>query len=257
MLDDGAVLVASAGGGQLAWLRHGESGTLPVIGLHGTPGGRGTGVPGDDVLAGLSVDYVTFDRPGYGDSTRRAGRTVASVAADVLRVADAAGFASFSVVGGSGGSAHALAVAAQAPGRVRAVTLVVPAAPRVGEPSMGDAAWFAGMDSAMAGLHRLGAGDEAGLRMALAAVMEDQADVDGIVDDLLSSHRDWGFDLARVECPVAILFGVDDVNAPRAQALWLAGHLADAKLYPQSGGHDWPRSRMREIFTATAEAARR
>ena len=93
--------------GDLAWVRRGDPGDPTVIGLHGTPGGRHTAVPPAEVLSGLRLQYLTFDRPGYGLSTRAPGRSVASVAENVRAVADAAGVDRFAVIGGSGGSAHA------------------------------------------------------------------------------------------------------------------------------------------------------
>ncbi len=257
-LDDGTLLTARSDGARLGWLRHGTEGGKPVVGLHGMPGGRHAAVPDPETLAELEVDYVTFDRPGYGASTRRPGRTVASIAEDVLAVADAASLESFSVVGGSGGSAHALAVAALAPERVRAVTLIVPTAPRVGNPAMGDEAWFVGMDEQMAALHRFAAEGEPSVRAALIAMMGEADDVvDGLVDDLVSIHRDWGFDLRKVACPVGIWYGTDDVNAPPAHALWLADHLTAATLRLQAGDHTWPSTRKHEIFAAIADQSRR
>ena len=46
---------------------------------------------------------LTLDRPGYGESTRLLGRTVADIVADVEVVADHLGVGQFAVSGGSGG----------------------------------------------------------------------------------------------------------------------------------------------------------
>jgi hypothetical protein len=58
------------------------------------------------------------DRPGYGGSTRRPGRSVPGVAEAVRALADAQGWKRFAVFGGSGGGPHALACAALLPERV-------------------------------------------------------------------------------------------------------------------------------------------
>ncbi len=60
----------------LAVCRWGSRSGHPVVGLHGAPGCRLNAVPDSTVLAAL--DYLTYDRPGYGRSTRHAGRTVAA-----------------------------------------------------------------------------------------------------------------------------------------------------------------------------------
>lgn len=225
-----------------------------MLGLHGTPGGRHSAVPADGVLHELGLRYLTFDRPGYGLSAPRPGRSVASVAEDVLAVAESAGVDRFAVVGGSGGSAFALAVAARHPQRVESVTLVVPTAPRVGTPAMGTEPWFAGMSPQMAHLHRLAADDADQLRAVLGEQAGLATDLDGLVDDLTSLHGDWGFDLRANTAPTAIWFGTHDSNAPAGQARWLAEHLPQATLHPQDGDHSWPTERMPDIFTAIAAA---
>jgi pimeloyl-ACP methyl ester carboxylesterase len=48
---------------------------LPVVGLHGAPGCRLNAGPDAAVLR--RFDYLTYDRPGYGRTTRQPGRTVA------------------------------------------------------------------------------------------------------------------------------------------------------------------------------------
>ncbi|MEV6332061.1 alpha/beta hydrolase [Streptomyces sp. NPDC051909] len=130
--DDGRVLVAEE------W---GDPAGSPVLLLHGTPGTRlGTALPG---VAGQcpGVRFLSYDRPGYGDSTRRPDRRVADAARDAATVADAFGVERFAVVGRSGGAPHALACAAMLPGRVRAAAVLVGLAP----PDAAGLEWHAGM----------------------------------------------------------------------------------------------------------------
>lgn len=241
--------------GQLAWLEHGPSDGRAVVGLHGTPGGRHSAVPGDDILLDLQLRYLTFDRSGYGLSEPAPGRSIAAVADDVLAVADSAGADRFAVVGGSGGSTFALAVAALHPQRVESVALVVPTAPRVGAAGMGTDAWFAGMNPEMAQLHRLAAQDPDQLRAVLAEQPGLSADLDGVMDDLVSLHRDWGFHVRDVTAPTSVWFGTHDSNAPPGQARWLLDHLPNATGFAQDGDHTWPAERMRDIFAGIAAAS--
>jgi pimeloyl-ACP methyl ester carboxylesterase len=116
---------------------------MPVFLLHGTPGSRNGPRPRASVLYRLGVRLISYDRPGYGESTPRPGRTVADAAADVLAIADQLGLEDFGVVGRSGGGPHALACGALLGDRVKAVACLVGLAPS-------DATgldWFAGMSA--------------------------------------------------------------------------------------------------------------
>jgi 3-oxoadipate enol-lactonase len=78
-------------------------------------------------LEGLSPRHrvVTFDHRGIGESAPVQGSmTMAELAADALRVADAAGFHTMHVVGVSLGGMIAQELALAAAGRVRSLTLV-------------------------------------------------------------------------------------------------------------------------------------
>ncbi|MFF6778281.1 alpha/beta fold hydrolase [Streptomyces sp. NPDC012637] len=130
--DDGRWLVAEEWGN--------PSGT-PVLLFHGTPGSRlATALPG---LAERhpGVRFLSYDRPGYGDSARSPGRRVADAAPDAAAVADAFGVDRFAVVGRSGGGPHALACAALLPHRVRAAAVLVGLAP----PDAAGLDWYADM----------------------------------------------------------------------------------------------------------------
>jgi len=75
------------------------------------------------------LHVVTYDRPGYGVSTRQPHRAVADAAADVAAIADSVGWSRFAVAGVSGGAPHALAVAALLNHRVTRWASIVGAAP--------------------------------------------------------------------------------------------------------------------------------
>jgi pimeloyl-ACP methyl ester carboxylesterase len=108
---------------------YGPPGGLPVVSLAGTPGTRWER---PDVIsafeqAGLRV--VLPDRPGYGGSTRRPGRSVADEADDVRELADTLGWERFAVTGFSGGGPFALACAALLADRVACCATVASPAP--------------------------------------------------------------------------------------------------------------------------------
>jgi pimeloyl-ACP methyl ester carboxylesterase len=140
------VIVRVGGGRQVGCEVGGDPRGYPVIGLHGTPGCRLSRWPADSAYADAGILYVTTDRAGYGQATRRRGRCVASEAQDVLAVADAMGFERFGVIGGSGGGPHALACAALLGDRVERAACLVGLAP-LGAGGLPRAAWLAGMDA--------------------------------------------------------------------------------------------------------------
>lgn len=115
----------------------------PVVLMHGMPGSRIGPRPRGIVLERMGIRLISYDRPGYGSSTRRERRTVADAAGDVERIADALGIGEFSVVGRSAGGPHALACAARLPHRVTKVALLVTVAP----PDAAGLDWDRGMSS--------------------------------------------------------------------------------------------------------------
>jgi pimeloyl-ACP methyl ester carboxylesterase len=115
-------------GRTLAYCEWGDPDGFPVFWLHGTPGSRLGRHPDEDVYRRAGVRAITYDRPGYGASTRHPGRRVADAAGDVAAIADALGVSRFAVTGGSGGAPHSLACGALLPDRVtRCASLVGPA----------------------------------------------------------------------------------------------------------------------------------
>ncbi|WP_400994629.1 alpha/beta fold hydrolase [Agromyces sp. GXQ0307] len=224
----------------------------PVIVWHA--GSPHTGEPLEplaDAARARGIRLVTFARPGYGGSTPRPGRNVASVAADVAAIADALGIDCFAVVGYSGGGPHALACAALLPDRVIAVATLASPAPYDG----GDA-WFAGMHAPGALRAAADSRDER-VRFAETDVFDPAQFIDsdfavlggewgavghdagraesagpgGLVDDDVAFTRGWGFDLADVRVPVLLVQGELDRVIPRAHAVRLVAGLPDARLW--------------------------
>jgi pimeloyl-ACP methyl ester carboxylesterase len=231
--------------------------------LHGTPGSRLLRHTGVGYLThGLRV--CTYDRPGYGLSTRAAGRKVADAAADVRAIADTLGWMEFGVAGVSGGASSALATAALLPDRVTRCAFVVGSAPFTTQ----DLDFFAGMDEeARDGWERSRQGDDAALESEWNEIVEwteaglpgveltDEVKVmlsetvgeagrqgsGGFVDDCLSEVRDWGFALEDIRAPTRIMLARDDTSVPAAHGEWLLRHVPSAELIWVDGGHFGPR----------------
>jgi pimeloyl-ACP methyl ester carboxylesterase len=134
----------TADGRALAYCEWGDPTGSPVFQLHGTPGSRLGRHPDEHVYRNAGVRAITYDRPGYGGSTRHAGRRVADAPADVAAIADSLGVARFAVFGGSGGAPHALACGALLPDRVTRCASVVGPAP-FGDGGLSQDQWVDGM----------------------------------------------------------------------------------------------------------------
>jgi pimeloyl-ACP methyl ester carboxylesterase len=229
-------------------------GRLVVFWHHGTPN---TGDPPEPLFPTadeLGIRLVGYDRPGYGGSTARSGRDVASAAADVAAIADALGVERFAMMGHSGGGPHALACGALLPERVLAVVSGSGLAPFGAE----GLDWFAGMHSSGAAELRAAVEGREALERHFAADSFDpesftpadhaalagdwawlggiagkamQSGSDPMVDDDLAYVSPWGFDPGHARAPVLFLHGVRDRMVPSSHSEWLARHTPTAELW--------------------------
>jgi pimeloyl-ACP methyl ester carboxylesterase len=253
-------------GRTLAVSEWGDPDGLPYIGMHGTPGGRITYWEDPTIYARHGLRRITYDRPGYGESTRSRGRSIADVVGDVSAIADALGIDRFVVSGGSGGGPHCLATAALMPDRVIRCLAQVSIAPY---PSEG-LDWLAGMTqgnidefrAAMEGEEPMRAIAERERATTLGRLSDGRSDflgdtyemsdadkaqmakhitlvadqffnalapgVDGWVDDMLAFVRPWGFDVTSIRVPTAVTYGRTDNLVPAAHGDWLAAHIPNA-----------------------------
>ncbi|WP_426563993.1 alpha/beta fold hydrolase [Angustibacter sp. McL0619] len=233
---------------------------LAVFWHHGTPN---IGAPPRPLFAAadrLGLRWVSYDRPGYGGSTRRPGRDMATAAADVGRVADALGVDRFAVVGHSGGSSHALACAASLGDRVVGAVSMAGLAPFDAD----GLDWFAGMiasgkaslGAAAAGRESKEAYETSGVDYDPEFTAADLASLEGewswlgsvvgpavesgpwgLVDDDLAYVSSWRCDPADIATPTLLLHGGQDGIVPSAHSEWLATRIpgAELRLLPGDG----------------------
>jgi pimeloyl-ACP methyl ester carboxylesterase len=270
--------VETGDGRTLAYEEQGDPAGVPVFVLHGTPGSRLSGLHPDPAkVSEAGLRLITYDRPGYGGSSRHPGRVVVDCIADIATIADELGLVQFAVSGRSGGGPHALAAAAELPERVTRAQCNVGVAPYDAE----GLDWLAGMDpqnakelewaldgeetlarelrreaqkvlerldddpTALLSDFDLSASDRAVLEQPVVRQKMRESfreavapGVWGWVDDDLAVVKPWGFDVSEIRVPVQVRYGTRDVLVPAAHGAWLATHVANATvLVDGESGH--------------------
>ena len=246
---------------------------VPLFSHHGTPGAAEMFHPLVEVGAGRGVRHITYSRPGYGDSSRHAGRTVASCVGDVAAVADALGYDRFYSVGGSGGGPHSIACAVLMPERVIAAASIASPAPldaegldwtagmgqenvdevaavRAGDPELAEYLELqarqmlgASGEEIIAALGDLVSdADRRAMTGALGEFISREAEhslssgVWGWFDDDRAILGDWGFDYRAAGAPLHLWHGAQDRFVPIAHGEWLASQVrAETHLRPNDG----------------------
>jgi pimeloyl-ACP methyl ester carboxylesterase len=243
-------------------------GGRPVFLLHGTPGSRAFRPP-RALSQELGLRVVTYDRPGYGNSDPRPGRTVLDTGRDVAAVLDHLGLDRVALVGWSGGGAFACGAArALGPARIERLVLVGSPGPLDEVPggwdALGEYRWptaeMARQDpsrSARAIARHmepylenpvlfLGSGrgpdgevthDPAFRPMLEAQVTAALAQgTAGLAADLVALWLDWGFRLGEIDVPTRVFQGALDRDN-HADAETYATRIPDARLvvWPDEG----------------------
>lgn len=260
---------------------HASGDGTPIVYLHGGLGSIHERPASEEMIARLAIRLVRIERPGFGASTRHAGRTLANWADDVRVVLDALGVARAGLLGWSGGAPHALAVAAFAPERVAAVALVGGAAQ--------DASWrfptdpdeltraYAEIEARTAAMVALAAktpvvlldgilgrmpevdrelpGD---VRAMLAASYAEALRTDGgAIDEMIALRTAWPFSPSSITCPVHLWTGELDQTTPPAAAQRLAEQLPRATVDIVPGrGHNMIFSDAERILAALRDEVR-
>ena len=249
-----------------------EDGT-PLVFHHGSPGSLMLFEPFIEAALARGLRYVSYSRPGYGSSSRQAGRKVADCSEGTASIMDQLGADRFFTIGWSGGGPHALACAALLPQRVIAASSIASPAPYLAR----NLDWQAGQERGIIEKVQAALSDPDKLQSLLEqeepkfanltgdqiiAALGDLPDVDkavlsgplgaflaenireacrngiwGLFDDNIAFVHDWGFDLSRIEVPIAVWHGAQDRMVPFAHGQWLADNVpnAQARLLPEHG----------------------
>jgi pimeloyl-ACP methyl ester carboxylesterase len=253
-------------GRTVAFTEWGDSTGTPLLRVPGTPGSRFNLRADRSGWAARGLWAITTERPGFGASTPLPGRGFAEPADDLAAVLDEVGVDRCHVIGGSGSAPHQLAFAARHPDRVRAMTILVGAAPAT-------EAEYAALVGVNAEAHRLITSDDLdgfrklleGLResmledplAAIHDVMQKAPDadravmadpnwqaafvvssreamaqgVDGWYDEGVAIERSWNdVEPAKVQTSVTWWHAASDANASLTAAERLVARLPNARL---------------------------
>ncbi len=258
----------------------------PLVYFHGTPSCRLEPAFADADCSELGIRLISFDRPGYGESTPQPFG-LASVAGATATIADRLGLDRFATLGQSGGGPFSLACAALLGDRVTRCGVAAGAVPFQLAPgamdlldendlaavgllpdqeaaAAGFARGFEGFRGALLGTDaEIGAGfrtmfgphdreviDRTGAPEMVTALRASLANgTSGAGWDNLAWIGPWDIDLADVHRPVYLWYGGADRHVPPGAGPWLAGHLPDATLrLREDDGHLGALEHTREIL---------
>ena len=241
----------------------GDPDGTPVLWCHGGPGNRLEPMWLDRQAADAGLRIIGVDRPGYGLSDPRRGRSINDAIDDVFLVADRLGIDRFATVGVSTGGAYALGAAALDPERVLAVvacaamtdmswapgraTMHKPQVHAVWDAPDRDAAIAAsieaygdngskmldgGMAPVLADLDAQLFADPAWMKPAMAGFGQNFTfGLQGYADDRIADSPGWAsFDVTRISCPVSVLHGTEDKLVAVIQAEHTAAIVPGAEL---------------------------
>ena len=273
-------------GRKLGFAVYGDRQGKTVFYFHGFPGSRLEAKLAEKIALDTHVRFIGIDRPGYGLSSFKPGRTFVDWTDDVVQLADALGIDSFSILGVSGGGPYAAACACKIPDRLDAVGIVCGMGP----------VDVSGLMQDMPRMYRQG------LRLAghlpeiasilypfpafflrnypermLSSIMPGMvAEPDKIAlknkelvkvlcnsfheafrislrwpaTDAILYSRPWGFDLKDINIPVHLWHGEKDRIVPPEMARYLAQSNPDCRdtFYPNEGHFSIILNRIEEIW---------
>ena len=251
-------------GRRLAYLDAPNTAGIPVLYVHGLPSCR-LMRPDAAATSQVGARLITFDRPGFGQSDARPGRSLADTADDMVALLDSLGIDRVHVAAASGGGPPALAFVYRAPDRVRALALMGAVAPMDAPGALAGITlerrvgfWLARHLPRVLRWtisRRAGPGrdmkafldsftkhnppvDQAILEqpeireMFLASFAESlRQGVDAFAWELQLAARPWGFPLSAIRVPVAVWHGGKDNSIPPVMGQRLAAAIPGAKLH--------------------------
>jgi pimeloyl-ACP methyl ester carboxylesterase len=269
----------------MGFLACGDISGYPVFYCHGFPGSRLEVLLANRIAAQKGIRLIGVDRPGYGLSDDRPGRSLSDWADDVAKLADRLGIDRFSILGASGGGPYAVACACRLPDRLLAVGIVCGLAPITAR----------GILRGMTGFNRFGLRLAAAapqlvkaLFLPMAALLKHRPQrmlssiarragqpdrwvlsrpeiretmcrsfheaarigLSGAIRDAILYSRAWGLHLTEITVPVSLWHGEKDRIVPPAMGRWLEANIpgCHARFYPEEGHFSLITNRINAII---------
>ena len=260
-------------GRRLGFAQFGDADGEPIIFFHDLWGNRNLRHPDDSILARLGIRLIGMDRPGYGMSTRKSGRSLMDVVDDVMLLSKAMKLERFSVLGFSAGGPYALACAYRFPQIVARCAVVAPL------PPMDHAQGFRAIHPVYGRLFQLAGGNESFFRLLMRGffwfdsqrgpdqfvkelgglltaadqkvlsninLFNSRRDIwgeirsggsDQLADEMVTLTKPWGFRLQSISVPVDIWWGEADGFCAPGVGERMAGMIPNSqfRLEPQAG----------------------
>ncbi len=280
---------------RVAVAEYGDPNGRQVLALHGAPDSRLIYSIADAPARALGLRLICPDRPGYGRSPSDRHPTLERRAASLRQLVDELGLERFAILGVSGGSPYAVALAATVGRRCTALAVVSPIGPVAeviasteGVIAPGFRRFFLDLQSwpwTLGFLSRLSAkayrlAPELWTRAAGFPLPEtdkvilkrpqvrrllrsslDEAirqGVQGGLDDLAIYARPWDVDYAAITAPTMLWQGLADRIVPPEATKYLASRIAGARLHTiADAGHFWVLEHVDEVLAALAAAVTR
>jgi pimeloyl-ACP methyl ester carboxylesterase len=273
-------------GRQIAYSEWGDLAGTPAVLLHGRPGSRLL-CPDEGATEAAGVRLLTMDRPAYGLSDPRPGRTQLGWVDDFVELAERLDQPPCPVVGWSGGGPYALALGFRLPDGVTAVGLAAADGPTDPIPGILDTdgisaeyraavelfardrvagaaafekryAWYSGDGWEGMFAESWGGADDRVLAdpttlEAMKTLLREGARQGsaGWVADAVAQNMPWGFSVAEIRQPTHIWCGETDSVDVRMTADYLAGAIPNATIVTYPGeGHLFPFDHWGEMLAA-------
>lgn len=254
-------------GRKLGFAEYGAPGGMPVLFCHGAPGSRYIHADMAGIAAQHNVRLIAVERPGFGLSDVKPGRTLLDWADDAAAVMDKLGIDKFSLIGFSMGSIYAFACAYKFPQRIRRIALSSALKPLDTPEAAKD------MPPAVSGLYALARTNPIELRNILATIASTPATllatmaasgsewdkkvlearqaefeiefsqalrtgVDGIAADIILNSQSWGFPIDAIKTETHLWCGTEDCNTPPTMTAYFSDFLPNSQTFMlQGAGH--------------------
>ena len=274
-------------GRTMGYAEYGEPAGRPVLQFHGTPSSRLL-CPNPAITAALGVRHIILERPGFGLSDFRPGRTLLDWPDDVEDAASLLGLERFALVGASGGGPYVAACAYKMPHRLTAAAICGGMAP-IDAP---------GVRASLPPIRRTGAAlgrwapwllrpllwltqnpqrspdrflarytshnlepdrtllADPGFRTMLRANYQEatRQGMAGFAWDVRLVSKPWGFRLEDIASPIHLWHGDKDTSTPQAMAEHMARAIPNSRLTVlPNEGHFLLFTRWKEILSSLLE----